>query len=128
MQEEGLEPARQRHALNHRVFAAGVEALGLSLLVDEEFRLPQLNAVSFPDSVDDAAVRATLLDDYNLEIGAGLGSLAGKVWRVGLMGFSSHKKNVLFCLSAIAFALSGSGSPADADKAVTVAQSIYSAK
>lgn len=126
LQEEGLEPAWLRHALNHRAFAAGIEALGLSLLVDEEFRLPQLNAVSFPDSVNDAAVRATLLSDYNLEIGAGLGSLAGKVWRVGLMGFASNKKNVLFCLSALASALTASGSPADGDKAVSAARAIYS--
>ena len=69
LQGEGLEAAWRRHALNHRAFAAGVEAMGLSLLVDEEFRLPQLNAVSFPDSVNDSVVRATLLNDYDLEIG-----------------------------------------------------------
>ena len=126
LQGEGLEAAWRRHALNHRAFAVGVEAMGLSLLVDEEFRLQQLNAVSFPDSVNDSVVRATLLNDYDLEIGAGLGCLAGKVWRIGLMGFASNRKNVLFCLSALASALSGSGSPADADKAVTAAQSIYS--
>ena len=81
LQEEGLQKAWQRHALNHEAFAAGIQALGLSFVVDKEFRLPQLNAVSFPDSIDDAAVRAALLNDYNLEIGAGLGALAGTVWR-----------------------------------------------
>lgn len=126
LQEEGLTQAWDRHALNHQAFVAGVEALGLSLIVDEEFRLPQLNAVSFPDSVDDAAVRANLLNDYNLEIGAGLGSLAGKVWRIGLMGFASNKKNVLFCLSALASALSGTGTRVDAGKAIVAAQSLYS--
>jgi alanine-glyoxylate transaminase/serine-glyoxylate transaminase/serine-pyruvate transaminase len=126
LQEEGLTQAWDRHALNHQAFVAGIEALGLALLVDKEFRLPQLNAVSFPDSVDDAAVRAILLNDYNLEIGAGLGSLAGKVWRIGLMGYASNKKNVLLCLSALAGALSATGTRVDAEKAIVAAQSLYS--
>jgi alanine-glyoxylate transaminase/serine-glyoxylate transaminase/serine-pyruvate transaminase len=93
--------------------------------VDEEFRLPQLNAVGFPDSVDDASVRAALLNDYNLEIGSGLGSLAGKVWRIGLMGFASNKKNVIFCLSALANVLSSMNVVADGAKAVAAAESVY---
>ena len=99
--------------------------MGLSFVVDEEYRLPQLNAVAFPDSVDDAGVRSALLNDYNLEIGAGLGSLAGKVWRIGLMGFASNKKNVLFCLSSLANVLDGMGTSADSAKAVAAAQEIY---
>lgn len=125
LQEEGLENAWQRHARNHQAFAAGIEAMGLSFVVDEEYRLPQLNAVAFPDSVDDAGVRSALLNDYNLEIGAGLGSLAGKVWRIGLMGFASNKKNVLFCLSSLANVLDGMGTSADSAKAVAAAQEIY---
>jgi alanine-glyoxylate transaminase/serine-glyoxylate transaminase/serine-pyruvate transaminase len=126
LQEEGLQKAWQRHALNHEAFAAGIQALGLSFVVDKEFRLPQLNAVSFPDSIDDAAVRAALLNDYNLEIGAGLGALAGTVWRIGLMGYASNKKNVLFCLSALGNVLVANGLPVDASKAVTAAQAVYS--
>ena len=71
--------------------------MGLSFIVDQEYRLPQLNSVTVPEGVDEAAVRNALLADYSLEIGAGLGSLAGKVWRIGLMGFSSSQKNVLLC-------------------------------
>lgn len=127
LQEEGLQKAWQRHVLNHEAFAAGIQALGLSFVVDKEFRLPQLNTVSFPDSVDDATVRAALLNDYNLEIGAGLGALAGTVWRIGLMGYASNKKNVLFCLSALGNVLAANGLPVDASKAVTAAQAVYSA-
>ena len=125
LEEEGLENAWRRHALNYQAFAAGIEALGLSFVVDEEFRLPQLNAVSFPASVDDARVRSALLNDYNLEIGAGLGALAGSVWRIGLMGFASNKKNVLFCLSALSNVLSDCGMETDSAKAIAAAQSIY---
>ena len=122
LQEEGLKNAWQRHALNHEAFAAGIEGLGLGFVVDKEFRLPQLNAVSFPDSIDDASVRSALLHDYNLEIGAGLGALAGSVWRIGLMGFASNKKNVLLCISALGNVLSAQGLQLDVSKAVNAAQ------
>ena len=95
-------------------------------MVDAEYRLTQLNAVSFPDSVDDATVRSALLNNYSLEIGAGLGTLAGRVWRIGLMGYASNKKNVLFCLSALANVLSSTGLQVDASKAVAAAEAIYS--
>jgi alanine-glyoxylate transaminase/serine-glyoxylate transaminase/serine-pyruvate transaminase len=75
--------------------------MGLSLIVPEAARLPQLNTVAIPEGVDEALVRATLLNRYNLEIGAGLGALAGKVWRFGLMGHSANAKNVIFCLAAL---------------------------
>jgi alanine-glyoxylate transaminase/serine-glyoxylate transaminase/serine-pyruvate transaminase len=101
VQEEGIENAWARHARNHRSLAAGIEALGLSFVVEEEYRLPQLNLVRFPDTVDDAAVRAALLQDYDLEIGSGLGAFAGTVWRIGLMGFASSQKNVNLCLAAL---------------------------
>ena len=127
LQEEGLQNSWDRHALNHEALAAGLEALGLKFVVDKEYRLPQLNAVSFSDSIDDAAVRAALLDDYNLEIGAGLGALAGSVWRIGLMGFASNKTNVLLCISALGNVLAAQGLQVDVSKAVAAAQGTYSA-
>ncbi len=99
--EEGLEQAWQRHARNHEKLKAGLEALGLKFVVAEPYRLPQLNAVSIPEGVDDAAVRSRLLNEFNLEIGAGLGALAGKVWRIGLMGYASRAENVEFCVNAL---------------------------
>ena len=101
LKEEGLTQAWERHQQNHESLKAGLEAMGLTFLVDKEYRLPQLNAVTIPEGVDEAEVRKRLLNEYGLEIGAGLGALAGKVWRIGLMGYSSNPKNVLFCLSAL---------------------------
>lgn len=98
---EGLENAWQRHHDMHLVLRAGLEKLGLNFVVAEDSRLPQLNAVYIPAGVDDAAVRTRLLKDYNLEIGAGLGALAGKAWRIGLMGFGARRENVALCLKAL---------------------------
>jgi alanine-glyoxylate transaminase/serine-glyoxylate transaminase/serine-pyruvate transaminase len=105
LQREGLENSWARHARNHQMLRDGLEAMGLEFYVDEEYRLPQLNAVKVPDGVDEAAVRSFLLNQYNLEIGAGLGPLAGKIWRIGLMGASSTEKHVELCLDAIKGAL-----------------------
>lgn len=126
LQEEGLQNSWDRHALNHAALAAGLESLGLKFVVDKEFRLPQLNAVSFSDTVDDVAVRTALLNDYNLEIGSGLGALAGSVWRIGLMGFASNKTNVLLCISALGNVLATQGTQVDVSKAVAAAQAAYS--
>jgi alanine-glyoxylate transaminase/serine-glyoxylate transaminase/serine-pyruvate transaminase len=109
LREEGLENAWARHRHNHLALAAGLEALGLSLHVAEQHRLPQLNMVVVPAGVDEAAVRARLLDGFGIEIGAGLGALAGKVWRVGLMGYSSREENVVACLHALESALTQQG-------------------
>ncbi|NRD75769.1 alanine--glyoxylate aminotransferase family protein [Shewanella sp. VB17] len=98
---EGLESSWQRHDDMHQVLRQGLEGLGLKFVVDEASRLPQLNTVYIPEGVDDAAVRAQLLEIYNLEIGAGLGVLAGKAWRIGLMGFSARRENVALCLRAL---------------------------
>lgn len=98
---EGLENAWQRHHEMHLVLRAGLEKLGLNFVVAEDSRLPQLNAIYIPEGVDDAAVRTRLLKDYNLEIGAGLGALAGKAWRIGLMGFGARRENVSLCLKAL---------------------------
>ncbi|QYK04902.1 pyridoxal-phosphate-dependent aminotransferase family protein [Shewanella zhangzhouensis] len=99
--EEGLENAWTRHQKMHQLLKAGLEKLGLGFVVDEAYRLPQLNAVYIPEGVDDAAVRSQLLKGYNLEIGAGLGDLAGKAWRIGLMGYGARAENVAICLKAL---------------------------
>ena len=103
--EEGLQNRFARHLENHRALVAGIEAMGLEMYVRPEYRLPTLNAVKIPEGVDDVKVRSYLLETFNLEIGGGLGALKGKVWRVGLMGYSSSAENVLFFLSAISRAL-----------------------
>ncbi|WP_305856015.1 pyridoxal-phosphate-dependent aminotransferase family protein [Balneatrix alpica] len=125
LQEEGLEAAWQRHALHHQALKAGLEAMGLLLLVDEAYRLPQLNTVEVPAGVDEAKVRAFLLDTFDLEIGAGLGALAGKVWRIGLMGHGCNERNVSFCLSALEAALLQQGHPLSAGAALKAAQGVY---
>jgi len=107
--EEGLEARFARHRLNHRALVAGLEAMGLSMLVPEKERLPMLNAVRIPDGVNDAKVRKALLTDFAIEIGGGLGQFAGKVWRVGLMGHSCRRKNVFLFLSALEAVLKAAG-------------------
>jgi alanine-glyoxylate transaminase/serine-glyoxylate transaminase/serine-pyruvate transaminase len=106
LEEEGLQASWQRHYANHLALKAGLEAMGLTFIVPEAERLPQLNAVSIPEGVDEGQVRKQLLQQFNLEIGAGLGSLAGKVWRIGLMGYASNPKNVLLCVNALESVLS----------------------
>ncbi|OEE79692.1 alanine--glyoxylate aminotransferase [Enterovibrio norvegicus FF-162] len=101
LKQEGLENAWQRHRDMHALLKAELESLGIRFLVDEADRLPQLNAVSVPDGIDDASVRSRLLNEYNLEIGAGLGALAGKAWRIGLMGYTARKENVALCAKAL---------------------------
>lgn len=124
LQEEGLENSWQRHFDLHLALKAGFEAMGLNLIVPEGSRLPQLNAVSIPEGVDDARVRSTLLNRYNLEIGAGLGALAGKVWRFGLMGHSANAKNVIFALSALEAVLDELNAPINRGVAVEAAQKV----
>ena len=125
VQEEGLEQSWQRHAVNHLALVAGIESLGLSFVVDSACRLPQLNLVRFPETVDDAVVRSALLTDYSLEIGSGLGAFAGKVWRIGLMGFASSQANVYLCLSALGNVLRQQGLDVDPAAAVLAAKQTY---
>jgi alanine-glyoxylate transaminase/serine-glyoxylate transaminase/serine-pyruvate transaminase len=107
--EEGLENRFKRHQLNHRALVAGVEAMGLCMLVPEMERLPMLNAVCIPDGADDVKVRQALLKEFGIEIGGGLGDLAGKIWRVGLMGYTSCRRNVFLFLSALGETLNAQG-------------------
>ena len=107
--EEGLEARFARHQLNHEALVAGVEAMGLSMLVPPAERLASLNAVVVPEGADDAGIRKALLQQFGLEIGAGLGPLAGKMWRVGLQGHSASERNVLLFLTALEAVLRAQG-------------------
>ncbi len=125
LKEEGIENAWARHERNHKALRAGIEAMGLSFVVDEANRLPQLNSVTIPEGVDEAQVRSRLLNEYNLEIGAGLGPLAGKIWRIGLMGYASNQKNVLLCLGALDAVLSDMKAPIQSGVAVEAAMKAF---
>jgi alanine-glyoxylate transaminase/serine-glyoxylate transaminase/serine-pyruvate transaminase len=99
--EEGLEARYNRHLENARLLWDGLEELGLQLLVPLEFRLPSLTTVRVPEGIDEAQVRAHLLQEYNIEIAGGLGELKGRIWRIGLMGYSSRKENIILLLGAL---------------------------
>ncbi len=109
IEEEGLEARWQRHQRHHQVLAHALDAMGLGLLPPEGERLWTLNAVKVPVAVDEARVRRDLLARFNMEIGAGLGPLAGKIWRVGLMGASSTPQAILYFLGALEAALAAAG-------------------
>ena len=102
LQEEGLEASFARHRDNHLRLERGLASIGLELLVAKASRLPQLNAVKVPGGIDEAAVRRRLLEDFSIEIGAGLGELAGRIWRIGLMGAGSTPQNVDRVVAALA--------------------------
>lgn len=122
LREEGLEASWARHLRMHQALGAGLEAMGLSFLVDAPWRLPQLNTVRVPAGVDEAAVRARLLEEFDLEIGGGLGALAGKAWRIGLMGHSARPENVRLCLRA----LGGVLQDVDPEDALAAAEAVLS--
>jgi alanine-glyoxylate transaminase/serine-glyoxylate transaminase/serine-pyruvate transaminase len=125
VKEEGLENAWARHMRHHLALKAGLEAMGLKFLVAEGYRLPQMNAVYVPEGVNEADVRRTLLGEFNLEIGAGLGPLAGKIWRFGLMGYSCKPENVMLCLSALGSVLSDMGLKIEVGVAEAAAHHAY---
>ena len=101
LMQEGLENAWHRHQVMHEKLKKGLESMGFEFVVAPPYRLPQLNAVYVPKGIDEAKVRSHLLDSYNLEIGVGLGALAGKAWRIGLMGYGARQENVALCLRAL---------------------------
>ncbi|HSF13934.1 MAG TPA: aminotransferase class V-fold PLP-dependent enzyme [Vicinamibacteria bacterium] len=123
IEEEGLEQRIARHLRNHRALVAGVEAMGLEMFVAPEHRLPSLNTIRIPDGVNDARTRGYLLETFNLEIGGGLGALKGKVFRVGLMGYSSSPERILFFLSCISQALAVEGYSTDLKAGLAAAMS-----
>ncbi len=127
LSEEGIENSWARHRHMHEALRAGLEAMGLSFVVDADHRLPQLNSVWAPSGVAEDQVRARLLNEYNLEIGAGLGDFAGRVWRIGLMGYSARRENVLLCLNALEAVLGEMGAAIEPGAATAAAQRVMSA-
>lgn len=127
VQEEGLPARFQRHQRNHAALVAGLTALDLALAVPAEHRLWTLTSVRIPEGVDDVAVRQQLLEDYNIEIGAGLGPWRSKVWRLGLMGEGSTPGNVLLLLRALAELLAQHGYGCATAAGVAAAQAVYDA-
>lgn len=125
LQEEGLAASHARHRHNHTALVAGLEAMGLGMAVAPQYRLPQLNSVLIPEGVDDAALRTALLNEFDLEIGAGLGELAGKTWRIGLMGFGSSERNVVYCLNALEAILQRQGATINSGEALDAARSVF---
>ncbi len=121
--EEGLEARIARHQLNHEALRAGLEAMGFSYI--PEHSLTTLNAVRVPDGVDDLVVRKRLLNEYGIEIGAGLGPFKGKAWRIGLMGHSSSRRNVLLILAALEALLLDQGADIKPGEALQAASGVY---
>ena len=127
IREEGLENAWARATRHHLALKAGLEAMGIKFLVKEQYQLPQMNAVYCPAGVNEAEVRKRLLSEFGIEIGAGLGPLAGKIWRIGLMGYSCRADNVMLCLSALGSVLSDLGLPVHVGDAESAAHGAYAA-
>jgi alanine-glyoxylate transaminase/serine-glyoxylate transaminase/serine-pyruvate transaminase len=126
VQEEGLDRRFERHRRNHLALAAGVEAMGLKMFVDPPHRLWSLNTIAIPEGIDDGKVRKSLLEEYGLEIGGGLGPLKGKIWRVGLMGYNSDERNVLFFLTTLEQTLRAQGFEVPRGVGSSAARDFYS--
>lgn len=124
--EEGLEACFARHQRNHLALKAGLAALGMEYATQAGHELPQLNAVRIPNGVEDVPVRKALLERFGIEIGAGLGAFKGKVWRIGLMGYSSRQTNVLLLLAALEQLLAEQGHQFEHGAAVAAANAAYS--
>ncbi len=125
IREEGLENAWARATRHHLALKAGLEAMGMEMLVAEKYQLPQMNAVKCAEGVNEAEVRKRLLNEFSIEIGAGLGPLAGKIWRIGLMGYSCRPDNVMLCLSALGSVLDDMGYDVHVGDAEAAAHGAY---
>lgn len=101
LKQDGLEKRWAQHKAAHESLKTGLESLGFRYLVEAPYRLPQLNAVFLPEGLEEGPIRRKLLNDYNLEVGGGLGAFAGKLWRIGLMGYSARQENVDYCLASL---------------------------
>lgn len=123
--EEGLEARFARHALNAAALKAGLEGLGLQLFAQEGYRAPSLTTVAVPEGVDELAMRKRLMAQYGIEIGGGLGPLKGKILRIGLMGYTCTKANIMLLLGALAECLNVQGVKADAAAALAAAAGVY---
>lgn len=124
--EEGLDARFERHRLNHQALLAGLQVMGIEPVAQAGHRLWTLNAVRIPEGVEDAKVRRRLLDEFSIEIGGGLGPLKGQIWRIGLMGYSSSKQNVLLFLGALETVLREEGYQLTAGAGVAAATEVYS--
>ncbi len=123
--EEGLEPRFTRHMRNHQALKTGLAALGIGYTAAEGHQLPMLNAVRIPAGADDLKTRKALLSGFGIEIGGGLGDFKGKVWRIGLMGYSSRPNNVLLFLAALEQCLLAQGAKINAGAGVAAAEKAY---
>ncbi len=123
--EEGLEARFARHSLASKALQAGVEALGLSMFAREGTRTPTLNTVTILEKVDDGGVRKQLLNDFNIEIGGGLGPVAGKAWRIGMMGHGARQENVVYLMSALEVIFKKMGYITNVGDAVSAATLVY---
>lgn len=123
--EEGLEARWARHLYHHKALVAGIEAMGLQMHAKAGYRLPMLNTVRVPDGIDEAAVRRRLLEDYSIEIAGGLGALRGKIWRIGLMGHSCNRRNVMLFLAAFEEILMDMGYRFDKGAGIEAAAAVY---
>ena len=125
IKEEGLESRWARHQLNQQALMTGLEAMGMKLVVEPDYRLPSLTTVYLPDDADDALVRSRLLKEYDIEIGAALGEFKGRVWRIGLMGTNSTKGNVLTFLAALEDVLTSVGAKINPGVGLQAASAVY---
>jgi alanine-glyoxylate transaminase/serine-glyoxylate transaminase/serine-pyruvate transaminase len=123
--EEGLEARFARHVLHSNALKAGLTAMGLELFAQSGYQAPMLNAVGIPEGIDDAGVRNYLLTNYGLEIGGGLGPIKGRIWRIGLMGHSCNRENVMLVLASLEEALTDQGFKVDAGAGVSAAREAY---
>ena len=123
--EEGLDNRFSRHEYNAAALRKGIEAMGMEMFAQEDSRLPTLNTVRIPDGIDDAKVRRSLLTEHNIEIGGGLGPVAGKIWRIGLMGENSNKEAVVSVLSALEVVLNEQGAKVNPGVGVSAAEAFY---
>jgi alanine-glyoxylate transaminase/serine-glyoxylate transaminase/serine-pyruvate transaminase len=124
--EEGNEARWARHALHHRALVAGLDAMELELFAERSNLLPTVVSVRVPSGVNDTQLRGALLEDYGIEISGGLGEFSGKMWRIGVMGYSANQQNILFLLSALETLLARQGFGSEQAAGIAAANAVYS--